>query len=462
MQEKIKLNIEKNRQRYIDELIDLLKIPSISADSKYMEDVKRCAEAVKDRLLEAGADKAEIMPTKGHPVVYAEKIIDPSKPTVLVYGHYDVQPVDPIELWDTPPFDPVIKKTDIHPGGAIFARGAADDKGQFYMHVKAFEILNSENLLNCNVKFMIEGEEEVGSAHLEEFIDQHKDLLKCDCILISDTALLGPGIPTITVGLRGLSYMEVEVTGPNRDLHSGIYGGAVDNPAQVLCKMIAQLKDDKGKITIPGFYDDVVEIDEEERRLYASAPFDVEEFKRSIGVKQLKGEEGYLPHEWISIRPTLDVNGIWSGYTGEGAKTVLPSKAFAKISMRLVPNQSSKKISDLFANYIKQLAPGTVDVRVNYHHGGEPVVVSMNSKAYQAAAKSMEQTMGRQPYPVRGGGSIPIVSLFSQKLSKDIVLMGFGLDSDALHSPNEHFGLVNYFTGIETIALFYVNYQNFK
>lgn len=459
MKKEIKSYLETHRERFLKELFELLRIPSISADPSFKTSVAQCAEMVKKRLEEAGADRCEIIPTQGHPVVYAEKIISPALPTVLIYGHYDVQPVDPIELWETPPFEPTIKKTDIHPEGAIFARGAADDKGQFYMHVKAFEILHRLNALPCNIKFIIEGEEEVGSAHLEEFIKQYQNQLACNCILISDTAMLGKDKPSITVGLRGLTYMEVEITGPCRDLHSGIYGGAIDNPANVLCEIIAKLKDETGRITIPGFYDEVATLSEEERALYASAGFNENEFKKSIGVTHLRGEKGYTPMEWISIRPTLDINGIWSGYTGEGAKTVLPAKAHAKISMRLVPYQQSQKIGELFKQYVEQLAPPTVKTKVSFHHGGEPVVVSMHSPAYKAAEQAMTDVFGLKPFPVRGGGSIPIVALFQQYLTKDIVLMGFGLDSDALHSPNENYGLSNFYKGIETIAYFYQYYH---
>lgn len=451
----IKTYLSANKERMLNELLDLLKIPSISADSKYKDDMTRTAEAVKQRLTEAGADKVEICPTKGHPVVYGEKIIDPAKPTVLVYGHYDVQPPDPLNLWDSPPFEPVIKKTAIHPDGAIFARGACDDKGQMYMHVKAFELMMKTNTLPCNVKFMIEGEEEVGSSNLGPWIIENKTRLKGDVILISDTSIIANDTPSIDSGLRGLAYMEVEVTGPNRDLHSGVYGGAVANPINVLCNMIASCHDDNKHITIPGFYDDVVALTKEQRDEMAKAPFDINEFKKDLDVNDIMGETDYTTIERTGIRPTLDVNGIWGGYTGEGAKTVLPSKAFAKISMRLVPNQGSHKVSALFQKYFESIAPKSVKVKVTHHHGGEPVVVSTESIGFKAASKAMEDTYGKKPIPTRGGGSIPIVALFKKELGLDSILFGFGLDSDALHSPNEHYGLFNYYKGIETIPLFY-------
>jgi acetylornithine deacetylase/succinyl-diaminopimelate desuccinylase-like protein len=447
--------LDQNKDRLLNELIDLLKIPSVSADSKYKNDVLKTAEAVKQRLIEAGADKVELSPTKGNPVVYGEKIIDPKKPTVIVYGHYDVQPADPLNLWDSPPFEPVIKKTDIHPEGAIFARGACDDKGQMYMHVKAFELMMKTNTLPCNVKFMIEGEEEVGSPSLGPWIVENKDRLKGDVILISDTSIIANDTPSIDAGLRGLAYMEVEVVGPNRDLHSGVYGGAVANPINILCKMIADCHDENNHITIPGFYDDVMELSKAERDELAKAPFDLTAFKKDLGIDEERGEKGFSTNERTGIRPTLDVNGIWGGYTGEGAKTVLPSKAFAKISMRLVANQNSHKISELFQKHFEKTAPKSVKVKVTAHHGGEPVVVSTESKGYQAASKAMQETYGKKPIPTRGGGSIPIVALFKKELGLDSILFGFGLDSDALHSPNEHYGLFNYYKGIETIPLFY-------
>lgn len=455
MYKEIKNYIENNKDRFIDELIELLKIPSVSADPKFSADVLKTAEKVEQRLKEAGADLTEICLTKGHPIVYGEKITDPKLPTVLVYGHYDVQPADPIALWDSPPFEPVIKTTSIHPEGAIFARGACDDKGQMYMHIKAFETMMQTNTLPCNVKFMIEGEEEVGSENLELFVKENKERLKADVILISDTGIIANDIPSITTGLRGLSYLEVEVTGPNRDLHSGLYGGGVPNPINVLAKMIASLHDENKHITIEGFYDNVDELSDEERAEMAKAPFNEEEFKKSIGLKDVEGEAGYTTPERLSIRPTLDVNGIWGGYTGEGAKTVIPSKAYAKISMRLVPHQSSAEITEKFTRHFLKIVPKSVEVKVTPHHGGEPYVTPIDFPGYMAASKAMEDTFGKKPVPVRSGGSIPIVALFEKELGLKSVLMGFGLDSDAIHSPNEHFGLFNYFKGIETIPLFY-------
>jgi acetylornithine deacetylase/succinyl-diaminopimelate desuccinylase-like protein len=450
--------ISANKDRFLNELLDLLKIPSISADPKYKGDVQKTAEAVKQRLTEAGADKVEICSTKGFPVVYGEKMIDPEKPTVIVYGHYDVQPADPLNLWDSPPFEPVIKKTDIHPEGAIFARGSCDDKGQMYMHVKAFETMMKTNSLPCNVKFMIEGEEEVGSPSLGPWIIENKEKLKGDIILISDTSIIANDTPSIDSGLRGLAYMEVEVEGPNRDLHSGVYGGAVANPINILCKMIASCHDENNHITIPGFYDKVQEVSLEERAELDKAPFNLNDFKKDLNIAEERGEKGYTTNERTGIRPTLDVNGIWGGYTGEGAKTVLPSKAFAKISMRLVPDQSSEEISNLFKEHFESIAPKSVRVKVTAHHGGEPVVVPITSKGFIAASKAMEETYSKKPIPTRGGGSIPIVALFKKELGLDSILFGFGLDSDALHSPNEHYGLFNYYKGIETIPLFYKNF----
>jgi acetylornithine deacetylase/succinyl-diaminopimelate desuccinylase-like protein len=451
--------IGSNKDRMLNELLELLRIPSISADTKYKDDVLRTAEAVKTRLIEAGADKVEICKTKGFPVVYGEKIIDPSKPTVIVYGHYDVQPADPLNLWDSPPFEPVIKKTEIHPDGAIFARGSCDDKGQMYMHVKAFEIMMRTNTLPCNVKFMIEGEEEVGSPSLGPWIMENKEKLKGDIILISDTSLIANDTPSIDTGLRGLAYMEVEVVGANRDLHSGVYGGAVANPINVLCKIIASCHDENKHITIPGFYEDVLELSDAERKEMAKAPFSLDAYKKDLDIDDVYGEAGYSTIERAGIRPTLDVNGIWGGYTGEGAKTVLPSKAFAKISMRLVPNQNSDKISAIFQKYFESVAPKGVKITVKPHHGGEPFVVSPENPAYKAASAAMEETYGKKPVPTRGGGSIPIVALFKKELGLDSILFGFGLDSDALHSPNEHYGLFNYYKGIETIPLFYKHYS---
>lgn len=448
--------IENNKDRFVDELIALLKVPSVSADPAYKADVKACAEMVKKSLLDAGADHAEVCETAGHPIVYGEKIIDASLPTVLVYGHYDVQPADPVELWDSPPFDPVIKD------GKIYARGSADDKGQVYMHVKAFEIMSQKNALPCNVKFMIEGEEEVGSENLGIFVKENKEKLEADVILISDTSLIANDVPSITVGLRGLSYVEVEVNGPNKDLHSGVYGGAVANPVNTLCEMIASLKDANDHITIEGFYDDVEEVSAEDRAAMAEAPFDVEEYKKGLGIKATRSEKGYSPMEGASIRPTLDVNGMWGGYIGEGAKTVLPAKAKAKISMRLVPHQDPKKITELFTKHFEKIAPEYVTVKVTPHHGGDPLVIPTDFPGYQAASKAMEETFGKTPIPVRGGGSIPIVALFEKELGLKSILMGFGLDSDDIHSPNEHYGVFNFLKGIETIPLFFNHFSEMK
>lgn len=440
---------EKNKDRFLDEMLELLRIPSISAKSEHKQDMRACAELVKQRLLNAGADKAEVMETAGHPVVYGEKIIDASKPTVLVYGHYDVQPADPLELWHSGPFEPVIKD------GKVFARGSADDKGQFYMHVKALETLIKTDSLTNNVKFLIEGEEEVGSPNLGTFVADHKELLKADVILISDSAMLSMENPSLDIGVRGLSYIEVEVTAANRDLHSGVYGGAVANPITILAKMIASCHDENNHITIPGFYDDVVEATEEERALMAKAPFDEEEYKQDLGVQELWGEKGYTTNERTGIRPTLEINGIWGGYTGEGAKTVLPSKATAKISARLVPNQSSVKITEMLLAHFRKIAPPSVTVNAFEHHGGEAYMTPIDSKAYKAAAKAIKETFGKEPIPVRGGGSIPICSILEKELGIKIVFMGFGLDSDNLHSPNEKFNLENYYKGIETIPYFH-------
>ncbi len=456
--EHIKNYINDNKDRFIQELIELLKIPSISADPAYKADVLNCAEAVAKSLEYAGADNIEICETKGYPIVYAEKIIDPDLPTVLVYGHYDVQPADPLELWTSGPFDPVIKKTDIHPEGAIFARGSCDDKGQFYMHVKAFELMMNTNTLPCNIKLMIEGEEEVGSENLGFFVKENKERLKCDAILISDTGIIANDTPSITTGLRGLSYMEVEVTGPNRDLHSGLYGGAVANPINILCEMIAKMKDENNQIKIPGFYDNVVELSVEEREDIARAPFSLDAYKKALDLSDIHGEESYTTMERNGIRPTLDVNGIWGGYTGEGAKTVIASKAFAKISMRLVPNQSDAEITEKFTKYFESVAPKSVKVKVSPHHGGEPYVSPTDIPAYLAASKAMETTYGKKPVPVKSGGSIPIVALFEKELGVKSILFGFGLDSDAIHSPNEHYGIFNYLKGIESIPHFFANY----
>lgn len=438
-----------NKDRFLNELLALLRIPSVSANSAHKKDMVTCAEVVKQRLLEAGADKAEIFTTEGHPVVYGEKITDPAKPTVLVYGHYDVQPPDPLDLWNSGPFDPVIRD------GKIFARGSCDDKGQFYMHVKALETLVKTNTLSTNIKFIIEGEEEIGSPNLAKFVSSHKALLSADVILISDTAMISMDNPSIDIGVRGLSYIEVEVTGPNRDLHSGVYGGAVANPITILAKMIASCHDENNHITIPGFYDNVVSATAEERKLMAEAPFDEEAYKKDLGVNALWGEKGYTTNERTGIRPTLELNGIWGGYTGEGAKTVLPAKAHAKISARLVPNQSSSAITAKLLQYFKQIAPPGVTVKAAEHHGGEPYMTPIDSPAYRAAARAIETTFGKTPIPVRGGGSIPICYLFEKELGIKIVFMGFGLDSDNLHSPNEKFDIFNFYKGIETIPYFH-------
>jgi acetylornithine deacetylase/succinyl-diaminopimelate desuccinylase-like protein len=441
-----------NQDRFLSELLDWLRIPSVSADPKFHGDVLRAAEYLKDRLVEVGLDNVELCPTAGNPIVYGEKLIDPSLPTVLVYGHYDVQPADPYELWTSGPFDPVIKD------GKIYARGACDDKGQVYMHVKAFEVLNQQGGVPCNVKVMIEGEEEVGSNNLGIFVNANREKLRADVVLLSDTGIIANDTPSIEVGLRGLSYHEVEVTGPNRDLHSGLYGGAVHNPINALCKMIASLHDENGHITIPGFYDNVDVLTDEERAELNKAPYNEEEYKQSIGLPATYGEKGYTTLERTSIRPTLDVNGIWGGYTGEGAKTVIASKAYAKISMRLVPHQTSEEISQLFQEHFTRIAPEGVTVVVKPHHGGEPVVTPTDSVAYRAAAQALEDTFGKKPIPTRGGGSIPIVAMFKSELGVDSVLLGFGLDSDAIHSPNEHYGVFNFMKGIETIPLFYQHY----
>lgn len=447
--------LDQNKERLLNELFDLLRIPSVSANSKYSADVVKTAEAVKQRLIEAGADKVELCQTKGFPVVYGEKIIDPNKPTIVVYGHYDVQPADPLELWDSPPFEPVIRKTEVHPEGAIFARGSCDDKGQMYMHVKAFELMMKTNTLPCNVKFMIEGEEEVGSPSLGPWIIANKERLKGDVILISDTSVIANDTPSIDTGLRGLAYMEVEVVGPNRDLHSGVYGGAVANPINILCKMIASCHDENNHITIPDFYADVMELSAEERAEMAKAPFNLNDFINDLNVGEELGEKGYTTIERTGIRPTLDVNGIWGGYIGEGAKTVIASKAFAKISMRLVPDQNPEEITALFSDHFNKIAPHSVRVLVKPHHGGEAAVTPIDSIGYKAASMAYEKSFGKKPIPVRSGGSIPIVALFERELGLKTILMGFGLDSDAIHSPNEHFGLFNFYKGIETIPYFY-------
>jgi acetylornithine deacetylase/succinyl-diaminopimelate desuccinylase-like protein len=448
--------IENNKEKFLEELFELLRIPSVSADDKFTGDVRKTAETVKEKLLAAGCDTAELIETEGHPVVYGEKIIDKSLPTVVVYGHYDVQPADPYELWDSPPFEPVVKDD------RIYARGACDDKGQMYMHVKALQTMVETGSLPCNVKFMIEGEEEVGSKNLGTFVRENKEKLAGDVILISDTGILSNENPSICVGLRGLSYVEVEVTGPNRDLHSGLYGGSVANPINVLSNMISALVDAQGKITIPGFYDKVQELSVEEREAMNGAPFSVEEYMSALDIDEIQGEEGYTTLERLGVRPALDVNGIWGGYTGAGAKTVLPAKAYAKISMRLVPDQDNVEITKLFTKHFLDLAPAGVKVKVTPHHGGQPAVTKTDSIAYQAASNAFKEAWGKEPIPTRDGGSIPIVALFKEVLKTNVVLLGFGLASDAIHSPNEHFGLFNYYKGIETIALFYKHFASLK
>lgn len=454
--EAIKSYIETHKERFIEELKVFLTIPSISADPAYNDDVAAAAKHLKAKMDDAGLENTEICETEGHPIVYGDKIIDPSLPTVLVYGHYDVQPADPIDLWDSPPFEPVVKD------GKIYARGACDDKGQMYMHVKALEFMLANDELPCNVKFMIEGEEEVGSINLDAFTKNNKEKLACDVILISDTGIIANETPSITTGLRGLSYVEVEVTGPNRDLHSGLYGGAVANPINILSKMIASLHDENQHITIPGFYDNVEVLSLEERAEMAKAPFQLDAYKDSLGINDVHGETGYTTNERNSIRPTLDVNGIWGGYTGEGAKTVIASKAYAKISMRLVPGQEPKQITELFSQHFNNIAPKSVSVKVTPHHGGEPYVSPTHTNEYLAASMAYEDTFGKKPIPVRSGGSIPIVSLFEKTLGVKSILMGFGLDSDAIHSPNEHYGIFNYLKGIETIPHFYKHYVELK
>jgi len=451
--------INENKQRYVDELFELLKIASISADPAYKDEVLKCAEVCAEHLRNAGADAVEVCKTEGYPIVFGEKILDKNLPTVLVYGHYDVQPPDPLDLWKKPPFEPYIEKTELHPEGAIFARGSADDKGQFFMHVKAFEAMMKTNSLPCNVKFIIEGEEEVGSKSLEGFVKENTEKLSCDCILISDTSLYSTEQPTVTTGLRGLSYVEVEVEGPNRDLHSGLYGGAVPNPIHVLSRMIANLIDENGHITIDGFYDNVLVVSDEERADMNKLKDDQEEFKKSIGLEGVEGEKGYTTLERTSIRPTLDCNGIWGGYTGEGAKTVIPSKAFAKISMRLVPYQTPEEITEKFQKYFEKIAPSNVRVKVNPHHGGMPYVLPSDTKEFLAAKNAMEKAFGKDVLPFRSGGSIPITAMFEKILNAKSVLMGFGLSSDAIHSPNEHYGLFNFYKGIESIPLFFEEYS---
>jgi acetylornithine deacetylase/succinyl-diaminopimelate desuccinylase-like protein len=447
---------QQHKERFLEELLALLRIPSVSARSEHKPDMVRCAEAVKEHLLKAGLDKADLFETPGHPVVYGEKIIDANKPTVLVYGHYDVQPPDPLALWHSGPFEPVIKD------GKIFARGACDDKGQFFMHVKALETLVQTNTLPVNIKFIIEGEEEIGSKNLEHFLEDHKELLKADVVLISDTSMLSMENPSIDTGVRGLTYIEVEVTGANRDLHSGVYGGAVANPITILAHMITSLHDENNHITIPGFYNDVVEATPEERAAMAKAPYDEEEYKKDLGVQALWGEKGYTTNERTGIRPTLEINGIWGGYTGEGAKTVLPAKAFAKISCRLVPNQKSAKMEKVLIDHILSIAPDCVTATATPHHGGDPYLTPIDSIEYKAAAKAIEASFGKSPIPVRGGGSIPITALFESVLHCKTVFLGFGLDSDNLHSPNEKFDLFNFYKGIETIPYFHTFYAEMK
>lgn len=458
----LKTYVKTHKERFLNELFDLLKLPSVSADSAYEKDVIATAKFVAKSLEKVGCTQVELCETKGYPIVYAEKLVDPKLPTVLVYGHYDVQPADPIELWDSPPFEPLIKTTELHPEGAIFARGACDDKGQMYMHIKALEFMTSTDQLPCNVKFMIEGEEEVGSENLGAFVAEQSEKLSNDVILISDTGMISKDTPSITTGLRGLSYVEVEVTGPNRDLHSGIYGGAVANPINILSKMIASLHDANNRITIPGFYDKVEELSKGERAAMAEAPFSLENYKKALDIEAVYGENGYSTNERNSIRPTLDVNGIWGGYTGEGAKTVIASKAYAKISMRLVPNQDHHEITALFKTHFESIAPEGVRVKVTPHHGGQGYVTPIDNIGYQAASKAYFDTFGKNPIPQRGGGSIPIVALFEEHLKSKTILMGFGLNSDAIHSPNEHYGVFNYLKGIETIPLFYKYFVDLK
>ena len=457
--DKIKEYIEKNKNKFLEELFELLRIPSISAKSEHKKDIITCAELLKSHLEKQGFNNCEICKTKGNPIVYGEKIIDNKLPTVLVYGHYDVQPTDPVELWNSAPFEPIVKKTSIHPEGAIFARGACDDKGQMFMHIKAFEILNNNGGFPCNIKIMIEGEEEIGSDNLEIFIEKNKRKLECDIILVSDTGMIDKKTPSITIGLRGMTYMEIELTGPNRDLHSGHYGGSVINPINELSRIINLLHDNEKKITIPGFYDEVIEYSHLERKKMGSIPFSEIEYAKSVGITNPSGENGYTSIERRSIRPCLDVNGIWGGYTEEGSKTVIPSKAYAKISMRLVPNQRWKKISQLFSSYIKKIASPNVTVKVSEHHGGEPYLTSTESKAYKSASKAYEDVFKKEPIPTKDGGSIPIIAQFEKILKSKTILMGFGLDSDAIHSPNEHYGISNFLNGIETITKFYYHYN---
>lgn len=452
MHDEILSYIESNKQRFLDELFDLIRIPSISANKKNQQDMQRCVEHLKKSLLEAGVDSAEIYKTDGHPILVGQKMVDTSYPTVLVYGHYDVQPVAPLEKWHSPPFEPEIRD------GKIYARGADDDKGQLFMHVKAFEWMQKTDNLPCNVKFLIEGEEEIGSASLSKFCKTHAGLLSCDVILISDTSMIAQDTPSITVGLRGICNLQIDVRGPNRDLHSGLYGGAVANPANTLARIIASLHDENQHIAIPGFYNDVADISFNERQAMAKAPFDLNDYKRKLQIHDVIGEQGFSTTERTAIRPSLDVNGMWSGYTGEGSKTILPSTAGAKISMRLVPNQNYQTIAKQFTDYVKSIAPKGVEVDITYQHGGSPYSLSIYNPAYEAASKALKITFGKEPIPVRSGGSIPIVALFESALKAKSVLLGFGLDSDAIHSPNENYPLFNFFKGIESIPLFYANY----
>jgi acetylornithine deacetylase/succinyl-diaminopimelate desuccinylase-like protein len=454
--ENLKTYIESNKDRFLEELFALLRMPSVSADPAFKADVMATADFIYEKMVAAGADNVEICQTAGYPIVYGEKMVSPDLPTVLVYGHYDVQPADPIELWTNPPFEPIIKNDK------IYARGSADDKGQMYMHLKAFEYMMQNDALACNVKFMIEGEEEVGSSNLGIFVAANKEKLAADVVLISDTSMIANDVPSISVGLRGLSYVEVEVTGPNRDLHSGVYGGAVANPINILSKMIASMHDENNHITIPGFYNAVLDVPADERKAMNEAPFNLDDYKEDLKVDDVRGEAGFTTLERTSIRPTLDVNGIWGGYIGEGAKTVLPSKAYAKISMRLVPNQTSDEITELFKNHFESIAPASVKVTVTPHHGGEPAVTPTDTVEYKAAARAYKTTFGIEPIPQRGGGSIPIVALFEKELHIKTIMMGFGLDSDAIHSPDESYGIFNYLKGIETIPYFYKYYAEMK
>ena len=445
----MKQYIAENQERFLNELFEVLRIPSISSSSEHKPDMYRCAEKLKSLLLEAGAERAEVYETTGHPVVYGEKIVDPSWKTILIYGHYDVQPVDPIELWHSAPFEPEIRN------GAIYARGANDDKGQAFMHIKAFEYLVRKGLMRHNIKFILEGEEEIGSPSLAQWAKDHKDLLACDIMLVSDTTMIGENTPSINCGMRGLAYVEVEVTGPNKDLHSGHYGGAVVNPINAMCSMIDQLIDENGRITVKGFYDDVVELSQADREQLGRAPFDMEEYKEFLDIDDVNGEAGYTTQERTGIRPCLDVNGIWGGFTGEGAKTVLPSKAHAKISMRLVPNQNCETIARLFEEHFMSIAPKGVRVKVTPHHGGNGFLIPISSPAYQAASRAIGEVYGIEPVPSRGGGSIPILADLQQILNVDPLLMGFGLERDTIHSPNESYLLSQFYKGMESIALFY-------